>query len=228
MKRPPATPVRGFTRADLLLLVIAVALLLALLWPGLALTRARAHQARCLSNLKQIAGGCRLWAHANSGTFPWTAASPDSAPLGSADWANLYRACSNELGSPRILVCPSDRQKRIAAGWAHLNGDRNISFFAGLDADAARPQTIVAGDRNIHGGGRGLDLAWSREMGQSIDAAWANTIHVNQGEIALADGSAQRTKTPALREQISAALQSGSQTVTFSLPRGPVSASGPR
>jgi hypothetical protein len=39
------------------------------------------------------------------------------------------------------------------------------------------------------------------------------------GNLALADGSVQNTKTPALRAQISSALASGLTNVVFSKPR---------
>ncbi len=228
MKRLQAKRGCAFSRTDLLGVVAFVVLLAALLWPVLALSRAKAHRARCLSNLKEITRGCRLWANANSGHLPWALALTNGGTLGTADWAAHYRVFSNEFGSPKVLVCPSDLEKTIAISWAALDGERNVSFFAGLDADESKPQTIVAGDRNIRGGGRGLELSWSRDMGASIDATWQGTIHVNQGDIALADGSAQSTRSPALREQISAALQSGNPTVTFSLPRGPLAVPPPR
>jgi type II secretory pathway pseudopilin PulG len=228
MKRPQAARVGAFTLTELLAVIAVIVILAALLLPAVALARAKARRAQCLGNLRQIGLGYGLWAHEHSDKYPWAVAMTNHGTLGTADWADHYRVCSNEFVTPRIVVCPSDRQKAIAATWNVLDGDRHISFFAGVDADKGKPQTIVAGDRNVQGGGRGLDLSWSRDMGASIDAAWLNTIHVNQGEIALADGSAQQTKTPALREQISAALQSGSQTITFSLPRGSFSNPLPR
>ena len=228
MKKPQATRVRGFTLTELLAVIAVIAILAALLLPAVALAKAKARRAQCLGNLRQVGLGYRLWAHEHSDKYPWAVAMTNHGTLGTDNWADHYRVCSNEFVTPKIVVCPSDRQKAIAANWGLLDGDRHISFFAGVDADKNKPQTIVAGDRNVRGGGRGLESSWSRDMGASIDAAWLNSIHVNRGDIALADGSVQQTKTPALREQISAALQSGTQTVTFSLPRGSFSNPLPR
>jgi hypothetical protein len=91
----------------------------------------------------------------------------------------------------------------------------------GLTASEQRPQTILLGDRNVTGGSGEYDLTWSKYLGSSIDAAWDNKkIHVQQGNLTLADGSVHNVKTPALRAQISAALADSPTNVIFSLPRG--------
>jgi hypothetical protein len=90
----------------------------------------------------------------------------------------------------------------------------------GLDAEEAKPQTILSGDRNVGSGGGGLEPSWNAAAGSSIDAYWLKTMHVSQGNLVLADGSVHQKTTMQLREQISAALAGGSTNVVFSLPRG--------
>jgi hypothetical protein len=123
------------------------------------------------------------------------------------------------LNTPKVLWCPADKEKTEAVKWTTLDGDRHISYFVGTDCEEKKPDTILAGDRNIYSGNGGLDLIWNRAGLFSIDAFWLNSIHVNKGNICLTDGSVQQTTSSQLRDQISAALSTVTN-VTFSLPRG--------
>jgi hypothetical protein len=191
-----------------------------MLLPALAKAKAKAKQTACLNNLRQTSLAYRLWANDNRDKFPWNLSHTNGGSLESPDWTDHVRICSNELGSMRILVCPTDVARKPGTNWAALVGDANVSYFLGTTATETRPQTIVAGDANVLGGGGGLDPSWSIFLGTSIDAAWDPTLHVRNGNLALADGSVKNTKTPNLREQISSCLAIGQTNVVFSKPRG--------
>jgi hypothetical protein len=79
---------------------------------------------------------------------------------------------------------------------------------------------VLLGDRNVTGGGGGLDASWNIYMGSSIDAAWDNSLHVLKGDIGTLDGSAHKIPTAALRENVAAELAGGVNPVIFSKPRG--------
>jgi hypothetical protein len=87
-------------------------------------------------------------------------------------------------------------------------------------ASEARVHVIVAGDRNVTGGGGGLDPSWSPFLGTSIDAAWDSTMHKRAGILIMGDGSAQHQTTVTLRDRIVAELAAGTTNVVFSKPRG--------
>jgi prepilin-type processing-associated H-X9-DG protein len=104
--------------------------------------------------------------------------------------------------------------------WFSLVGDTDVGYFVGLDSSPAKPLTIMAGDANVFGGGGGFDAFWNTFAGSSIDAAWEDTAHRKQGNIALADGSVHQTTSAGLQEIIGSALSGGTTNVTFSKPRG--------
>src|SRR2546427_9883567 len=117
MNRCKDTPSRagptfaGFTRSELLVALASLALLLAVCLPALG-TRVSGRSARvvCANNLRQIGAAWRMSATALNDTFPFQI--PNFIPgVSAAQFApayQWYQVISNELRTPRILVCPSD------------------------------------------------------------------------------------------------------------------------
>src|SRR5204863_8248263 len=96
----------------------------------------------------------------------------------SGNVAALFLAMSNELSSPKILTCPTDRARTRVRAFSMLwNG--NISYFVGLDADQTKPQTILFGDRNVSGGifttNRVMEIRSTNVL------VWGKDIHQHKG-----------------------------------------------
>jgi len=141
----------AFTLIELLVVIAIIAVLAALLLPTLARAKFQARTVQCVSNLKQVAIGFKLFATDHENGYPWHVPPREGGtygPLAGEGWRD-YRAASNELASTQIVVCPGDRDTVMATGWSSgpqgfsntsLRG-KALSYFAGLDAFDQYPVT---------------------------------------------------------------------------------------
>jgi prepilin-type N-terminal cleavage/methylation domain-containing protein len=208
---------RGFTLIELLVTLALIALLASLLLSGLARAKEAARRIKCVSNLKQIALSTKTFGLDHDGKPPWHLPVSEGGTYGrlaATGWTN-FSALSNELVSPQLLVCPSDRAtKMMAWTWSEFLSppfrSNALSFFVGLDSYEQMPIALVAGDRSIAGGNSdkcgsvadspGVNAVEYKSGNTSI--RWRTTIHPSGGDIALADGSAHRLRKAELQELV--------------------------
>jgi len=257
---------RAFTFIELLTILAIVMLLAALLLPSLQRAKARAQIKQCVSHLKQIGLAFKTWSLDSSDHYPLqvdygTNGPPNQAQLMQTIPMAVYTyqvfgVMSNELSTPRVLVCPSDdspwhtnffmvrdgTSNQPYAGQTTLC-NLNISYFAGRDAVENNPQMLLAGDRNLYGGGSipnsRYDPAANGGFGnspihartnfspgfacalgtncRSTDASpcWTDKIHRKQGNVALADGSVQQLSNSRLRAQLAHSDDANSNVLLF-------------
>jgi hypothetical protein len=93
------------------LAVVMIPLMAALMLPALAKAKSRAQTIQCVNNMKQIGLAARIWSGEHKDKFP-----PD------------FLTMSNELHSPKILICPGDRSKTPAADWSQFDPNQNVSY----------------------------------------------------------------------------------------------------
>lgn len=202
MKMTRACGRGGLTLTELLILAGTVGFIIVFVLPVLARRKASAASIACISNLKQIGLGLRMWANDNGDEFPWRVSTNRGGSKEFIETGEVichFVALSNELLSPRLLVCWRDRERVRATSFVARLSNRNVSYFIGPDADEKLPQTILSGDRNIVGGrftNANVLLVTSNR------ASWDRSIHNKCGNIGLGDGSVQSTTTESLRKLV--------------------------
>jgi prepilin-type N-terminal cleavage/methylation domain-containing protein len=198
---------RGFTLVELLVVIAIIAILAGLLLPVLARAKGKALRISCVSQLRQVGLAMRSFANEHRDKFP------PQAPISEGGTRTLtfawihYGVLSNELSSPRLLICPSDKERSAAAdfsaapgGFSHpTNRNRSLSYFVGTHAYVQQSLTLLAGDRNLTNNLGRLEscgpanitsaVAMSLDPARSSKITWTKALHRFAGNICVADGS---------------------------------------
>jgi prepilin-type N-terminal cleavage/methylation domain-containing protein/prepilin-type processing-associated H-X9-DG protein len=224
---------KAFTLIELLVVIAIIAILAAMLLPVLAAAKRRAQRINCVSNLKQVNLSFRIWEGDNNNQYPMAVSTSGGGaeesvtsnnhtaytPMG---LTNVFCVMSNELSTPKILICPSDISHNNAATNFSEMGNQTMSASSGFntnassyfvcgDATESYPQMVMIGDRNIGTGTAGNSAAGinvymgasgnsAPVLNNNVTTVWAwsaNDLHLKVGNIGFADGSVAETSVSA-------------------------------
>ncbi len=200
----------GFTLIELMVVIAALVILWGLFMPSITKGKTPAKRIACVSHLKQVGLAFRIWSGEHNDLFPMSVSVTNGGVMELAATGNVtavFQVMSNELSTPKILFCPTDKLRQQAAVFASAQpSNTNISYFINLDAVDTNPSMFLSGDDNLLIGGQPHDQlsglpATSGVLPLTTNSliAWSKARHEKQGNVALADGSVQQLSTSNLR-----------------------------
>ncbi|HTL16761.1 MAG TPA: type II secretion system protein [Patescibacteria group bacterium] len=234
---------RAFTVIELLSVLAVLVFVSALVLPAFARTKAASQRIGCSDNLRRIGVAFNTWGSSHSDAFPM------SVPVTSGGYADFvgvrtlspaqdisrgvfgnFLVMSNELNTPRVLICPAENEGRRRAATTFsgfvdpgttemaFTNDLNTSYFIGIDAVETGALMLLSGDHNIGSDGNLIPISgfvippatyrpsFSVTLGTNfaINAGpgWLDTMHTKQGNVVMGDGSVQQLNRPHLQETL--------------------------
>ncbi|MBR90053.1 MAG: hypothetical protein CMO66_02100 [Verrucomicrobiales bacterium] len=155
----------GFTLIELLVVIAIIGILASMLLPALAKAKRKAHRAKCVNNLKQIATAFKGFATDNNSRMPWLLTKPFGDSYYHGDWSkstdirHLWHApgLKDDI-TPKTLHSPCDPEIQahndmLGTKLGHDTPANSQSYSVHLGADELKSaNTILALSRNNHGG----------------------------------------------------------------------------
>ena len=197
----------AFTILELLCVIAIIGILAAILLPAVNQAKARAQRVACVEQLHQAGIAFTGFAHEHDGKFPMAVpalsggslefAQPAAYGISDSTSFHHFQTLADELHTPRMVLCPADT-RLPATNFVALRNE-NVSYFIGLNAQLAKPDSILAGDRSITNDYISAPCCILRlDPGGAI--RWTRELHVCKGNLLFADGRVEESNKPRLTD----------------------------
>jgi hypothetical protein len=220
----------ALTIEEVLVSIVVIALLAAMVMTA----RPRKHDWRrytqCANNLKMVGLAFRIWEGDNNDKYPMEISMTNGGTSELMDGPDAWRAfqiMSNELSTPKILICPQDAVRVLAATNFGDDLKNKISYFIGMDASDAGTNTFLSGDDNFLLDGlpaksgmaaltSNTATAWDTSRHVSVEShGWFSKTKKGWGYVCLGDGSVYSLSKSELTNHL---RQTGLATNRFAIP----------
>jgi prepilin-type processing-associated H-X9-DG protein len=186
--------------------VVAIVLVLALIFlPALAASKRKSSKITCVNNLKQVGLVFRLWSGDNNDKYQMDVSVTNGGAMEFASVGNvvgIFQVTSNELGTPKILLCDESTNQVGATNFGSGLSSKNISYFVGVDAKEIYPQMILSGDDHLSLNGSRVKSGLL-EITNWSSVNWTQERHYGNGNVGLVDGSVQQLTSAGFRSALS-------------------------
>jgi prepilin-type processing-associated H-X9-DG protein len=201
----------GMTLLEAVVVLFLLSMLAVVLVPALVPAHHRGGPI-CANTLKQVGQSFQVWAGDHDNTFPTDIPFKNGGAMeaaASGKPTTVFQVMSNELDTPKILICPEDKYRHAATDFNGLKC-KNISYFIGLNAKPGEPQGILSGDDNF-AIGRARVRAGLLEISTNTPLEWSPARHQFYGNLLFADGSVQGFNNVGLKNWLRSTNFSGAR-----------------
>jgi len=192
------SPTKAFTVFELLITIVVLMVVAAILLP--ALTPAHTCQRiNCTNNMKQVGLSFRTWALDNEDHLPMQVAGTIGGTRELTAQGMVFpsfQVMSNELSTPKVLICPQDVKRHSATNFGPDLSDQKLSYFLCQDPSESGTPGVLIGDRNL----TNLLVPGKHYVAftTQLSLGWTKELHSQQGNVGFTDGSVGQFKNGGL------------------------------